>query len=261
MEQINYTLQIQIQAFVNGELQANRRAGLLAQAAEDSTIADELAFSQSLANALKNRELAAASAILSGIIAEEGFPPPPAPTNDTWWTAGKGWLLGSILIVMMGAGTFYGLTQYQTGRAARAYNQQLVQNTLLPLENVLLLAPANSVASDLLKRGMDAYDAAQYKTAAQALSTYCEQMPDPAARVYLGIAYLMDGHAKLAIGPLLEVSQAAELPVREAASWYLSLAYLAENEVALAKKTIMQLPPDGLFGPAALDLLAKLQKK
>ena len=258
MEQINYILQIQIQAFVNGELQANRRAGLLAQAAEDSTIAEELAFSKSLANALKNRELAAASAILSGVIAEEGFPPPPAPTNDAWWIAGKGWLLSTILIVLLGAGTFYGVTQYRT---ARAYNQQLVQNTLQPLENVLLLAPANSVASDLLKRGMDAYDAAQYTRAALALSTYCEQMPDPAARVYLGIAYLLDGHAKLAIGPLLEVSQAAELPVREAAGWYLSLAYLAENEVALAKKTLMQLPPDGLFGPAALDLLAKLQMK
>jgi hypothetical protein len=88
MEQINYILQIQIQAFVNGELQANRRAGLLAQAAEDSTIAEELAFSKSLANALKNRELAAASAILSGVIAEEGFPPPPAPTLPAPWSGG-----------------------------------------------------------------------------------------------------------------------------------------------------------------------------
>jgi hypothetical protein len=255
MENTNYPLQEKIQAFVNGDLDASGRRTLLEQSATEPATADELAFSQSLALALRHRDLAAASAVLSGVIAEEGFPPPP-PAGSAWarWS---GWALGAALLLTL---SLSGLWWAQREGWFLSASQQLSQAALQPLENVLYLPSTGQGLADL-QTGMAAYDAGQYPAAARSLAAYVQQRPDATAQVYLGVALLLQNQAQPAIQPLADAAQSPEPPVQEAALWYLSLAYLATDQTEAARQTLRLVPADGIFGENARALLQKMPAK
>lgn len=254
MENTNDPLQEKIQALVNGELDEKARNALLQQAQADPHVADELAFSQSLARALRHRELVAAGAVLSAVIAEEGFPPPVPPGTTTggrkWWV----WSSAAVLILSSLVGGYFwaenaGFFASQTQKISRA--------TLQPLENVLFLPNDGQALADLQK-GMAAYEAARYNEAARLLEGYLSRNPDNTARVYLGVSRLMAGQSKEAIPPLAVAAQSPEPPIQETALWYLALAYLENDNARTAVQALELISPDGIYGAQAGELLKKL---
>jgi predicted Zn-dependent protease len=258
MENVNYTLQENIQSLVNGELDEKTRHALLEQVQAEPKVADELAFSQSLARALRQPELAAASAMLSTIIGEEGFPPPAAPPSPTlthikgkWWI----WAGVAVFTVLSLVGGYF----WAGHTGLFASNTQKISGAVLqPLENVLFLPSSGQGIADL-QMGMAAYEAGRYAEAARLLDGYVSHNPDNSARVYLGVAYLFSGQSKQAIPPLADVAQSPEPPIREAALWYLALAYLENNNSRAAVQALEAIPPDGLYGSQAQELLKKLK--
>lgn len=255
MENTNDPLQKNIQALVNGELDENARNALLKQAQADPQVADELGFSQSLALALRHRELVAASSVLNAIITEEGFPPPGSPATVTggrkWWV----WASAAVLIMFTLVGGYFWA---ESAGLFASQPQKISRDALQPLENVLFMPNSGQALPDLQK-GMAAYEAAHYNEAAQLLEKYVHRNPDNAARVYLGISRLMAGQSKEAIQPLAEAAQSPVPPIQETALWYLALAYLENNNAHAAVQALESIPPDGLYGFQAQDLLKKIK--
>ncbi len=251
MENTNYSLQEKIQSFVTGDLDEAARRSLLDQSISDTDTADELAFGQSLARALKHSEITAAASILSTVIAAEGFPPPPSTTPSFW----PKWIGLSVVVIMIATAGYF---------LAESYNlfisesQKIGQSALSPLENVLYL-PVDGTGIKDLQTGMIAYDAGRYAEAARSLAAYTALRPDPTAKVYLGVSYLLAGKSEQAIAPLTEATTSPEPPVQEAAFWYLTLAYLAENQPDEARNTLRNIPIDGLFGEKARALGEQLK--
>lgn len=254
MENINDSLQENIQALINGELNEANREALLRQAQSVPEVADELAFSQSLARALHFRDTLTASAVLGAVIAEEGFPPPPAPTTFSgrkWWT----WLGTASLLAVLITGAYF--VAENAGFFA-SESQKISRAAVQPLENVLFLPTDGQGLTDL-QAGMAAYDARQYSEAARSLEVYLNRRPDNAARVYLGVAQLLSGRSADAIQPLSLAAQSQEPPIRESALWYLALAYLENDNPNAARQALESMPTDGIYGSQAQELLEKLK--
>jgi hypothetical protein len=250
MENTNYPLQEKIQSFVNGEAEAADRQALLQAAAADPETADELAFSRSLNRALQHRELLAAKASLGAIMDQEGFPPPSSAGGGSWWR----WGSAVVLVLSLALGSYFWAVSSDARTSA---SSQLAQQRMQALENVLYV-PQNNQSSPQLEAGMRAYDAKQYPEAARLLEQYTRSNPDNTARLYQGIAALLAQQSKEALAPLALAAQSSEPPVREAALWYLALAQLEQNKPGVARQTLLQLPPDGLYGPDAADLLKSI---
>jgi hypothetical protein len=255
MESTNYNLQNSIQSLVSGDLDAEEKKRLVEQARNNPEVADELAFGQSLALALRHRDTVAVSAMLSAIIAEEGFPPP-APTGTSGWAKWGGWVAGaSILIVsLLGLYTWADRSGYFASEA-----QKLSRQHLQHLENVFFIGntPQSPV---LLQQGMAAYDAKRYPEAAALLGQYLDTRPDNAARVYLGVSLLLSGQSDRATGALADAAQSEEPPIREAAQWHLALAYLENDQPEAAQSLLETIPTDGIYADQARALLEKIRQ-
>ncbi len=254
MENTNYPIQEKIHDLVQKKLDPAQVQELRNQAQQQPELADELRFSQNLALALRNKEMLAANAVLSQVIEEEGFPPanPPASGGTGW----KTWLMAAILALSVGTGVYFWTSApaAATATVTTTTTQELAQNALQPLENVLFVN-----TSGALKTAMQAYDAANYAQAIPLLADYTQNNPDFAALTYLGVARLLNGQAAQAIQPLADAQQSPEPPVQEAARWYLGLAYLATNRPDAAREVLSAIPPDGIFGPQAAQLLQNIQ--
>lgn len=254
MENTNYSLQENIQLLVNGELDEAPRRALLEQVQASPKVADELAFSQSLALALLHRDAVAAGVVIGAVIAEEGFPPPattPGFGKSKWWA----WTGAAALIVIMSIGGYF-LAESQG--LLSSGSQKLSRSVVRPLENVLFL-PTNGQGLADLQAGMAAYDAQRFAEAARSLEAYLSRRPDHAARVYLGVARLLSGQAKKAIQPLTDATQSQEPPIQEAAFWYLALAYLDNDNPHAARQALESIPVDGIYGLQSQELLEKLK--
>jgi hypothetical protein len=253
MENINYPLQESIQHYVNGELDDTKRRALLEKVGSEADTAEELAFSQSLALALRNRELVAASVLFGSVIAAEGFPPAASQLSRGLGKL-KSWIIGTALVALLSVVAYF--VAEQQGMFLTS-SQKISRSAMVPLDNVLYV-PADGSGLEDLQSGMAAYDAKDYKTAATALSKYSAKGGDNAARVYLGISRLLTGQEKQAIQPLALAAQSVEPPIQEAALWYLSLAYLANDQPDEAQHTLRLLPVDGIFGEQRQELLKKM---
>jgi hypothetical protein len=249
MENTNYPLQENIQALVNGELDAASRKKMLEEAQQLPGFEEELAFSQSLARALKHQEMVEARVILNNIIQEEGFPAT-APTPRVHW---RFWMTTVLLSCVITGAFFWASSQGYFLSDAQKLSRQSIQ----PLDNVLYL-PQSGAEIATLKEGMAAYDAGDYPRAAKQLAAYNKLRPDNTALLYQGIAHLLAHTADAAIDPLTRAATSPEPPVKEAALWYLALAQLEKNEWDAARSTLSAIPADGIFGADAQELLKKI---
>jgi hypothetical protein len=257
MEHINYPLQEKIQAFVNGDMDQSVRKSFLYETAGDKEAQEELAFSKSLSRALQNREMLAAAVIISQVVAEEGFPPPSAPASTASGTSK--WVVGLGAAVLLTIASWVGYEWADRAGFFLTTAQELAVSTLSPLENVLYL-PTQGAGLEALQMGMAAYDAGKYESAAQSLTTYLNTRAEPSVQVYLGVSLLLTDRPSEAVRPLADASLSPEPPVQEAACWYLSLAYLAQDKPDAARQSLNRIPTDGIFGAKAAALLQQLPK-
>jgi Tfp pilus assembly protein PilF len=136
-------------------------------------------------------------------------------------------------------------------------SQKLSRATVQKLENVLFLPNTGNDLADL-QSGMAAYDAGNYTAAARSLEAYVSRRGDNAARVYLGVSRLLSGQAEAAVAPLADAAQSPEPPVREAALWYLALAYLENDNPRAARQALEMMPDGGIYHERAKALLEKI---
>jgi hypothetical protein len=249
MENTNYSLQEKIQTLVNGEANAEavrEMAGLLDL---ETSVKEELQFSESLARALKHADMVAAAMVIRQVVQEEGFPPPSSPPPHKGFPV-KYWIFGILGLSLLLAGSLWIFNPSSNGR-------DVARQSLYPMENVLFI-PENGSGLAELKAGMQNYDAGQYAAAVVHLENYISQNPDGSARIYLGIALLMDGRAEKAIPLLLAGAQSPEPPIQDAAAWYLSLAYLETGNQSSALQILHQIPAESIYAAQAARLLEQL---
>jgi len=148
------------------------------------------------------------------------------------------------------------MTNRQTLSPSR--EQQLSRQWLEPMENVLFV-PENQPGLDALKKGMAAYDAADFKQASQQLESYLALQPDHPARIYLGVAQLINRDAANAVATLAIATRSPEPPVMEAAYWYLALAWLEQGNPEAAKEALQQIPAGSDYAERAAGLLEQIK--
>ncbi len=255
MENTNYELQNNLQSLVTKQLGTDASRALAEQAKSSPEVADELAFSQSLALALRNRDMVAASLVIKGVIETEGLPPTEQTPTSTPGNRQWGLWLGSIALVLGLSVGGYFMAENQGWFLSTT--ERLAHDVAQPLENVLYLPQTGNGLADL-QAGMAHYDAGRYAEAAEVLERYQSNQPDAAVGVYLGVARLLSGQPRTAIQPLADAANAVEPPVAEAANWYLALAYLANNQPNPAREALLRLPTDGIFAQQAALLLNKI---
>jgi hypothetical protein len=254
MEHINYPLQ-KIQAYVSGDMNESARKAFLGETSRDTEAQEELAFSKSLSRALKNRDMVAASVIISQIVAEEGFPPPSPPAAAI--PSNRKWMLGLGAVALL---TIASWLSYQWAAQIGFFQtdaQALAASTLRPLENVLYLPTQGAGLADL-ELGMSAYDEGKYEMAAKSLATYLSKRNEPSVQVYLGVSLLFNDSPSEAVRPLADATMSPEPPIQEAACWYLALAYLAQDKPEAARQALIRIPDVGIFGKDAQALLNQL---
>lgn len=247
----DYDLQEQLRQYAAGELPASDREALQARVSQSAEAAQEAQFSIRLAGALRYREQLQVGALVGNIINEEGLPPKGAAGEGGSWRAfirHRGWWLGIALAGIIGLALLAGNFLQQAPPA------QWRETFLQPLENVLYTDDETATHWSL-RAGMDAYDAHNYAEAATQLSAHYGQSKDPNVGLFLGVAYLMERRSEDAIAVLSPVWEAQQGPAREAAQWYLALAFLDNHEVNKARTLLKSLPPDGMYFEQAQALL------
>lgn len=144
------------------------------------------------------------------------------------------------LLLIIGGGGW--LTQYWM---AGPTPSQLADQSFQPFPNYLVENYRNRgkpTHPELLRNGMDAYEAASFPKA----RTYLEQavsqeMALPVSRFYLGNTYLALNKPQKAIKQLTTVKGAIEKQYRYPNLWYLSLAYLQADQPEKAKPLLQKL--------------------
>ena len=254
MDNINYPLQEKIRAVVNGEADPETISALQQLIRDNPDAADELHFSKSLATALQHPDMVAAGIVIRDVIDSEGFPPPASGfSSSRWWKPGL-WA-GALLLCGLIA-TVAILNNRQA--FSPGHEQQLSRQWLEPMENVLFV-PQNQPGLEALQNGMAAYDAADFKRASQQLELYLAIQPDHPARIYLGIAQLLNRDAGNAANTLAAATRSPEPPVVEAAYWYLALAWLEQGNPEAARESLQQIPAGSDYAERAAGLLKQIK--
>jgi hypothetical protein len=251
MEQMEW--QEKLRTLSAGELTPDEAANVLREAAESETKQAELQFSQKLTTVLKERDLFEVKGIVAGLILEEGLP---AVQPSSWLgKLGLNWILSLSLFLLLGTGVFL------VGKRMAWWAvdpQALAQQYLQPMENVIYLEDNEAPAIEDLRLGMAAYDQQSFRKAAKYLTSYCAQVQDGNAGLFLAICHLMEGEADQAT-PILLYGLQKPGPIQEASRWYLALAYLQKADTQAAINTLEAIPDSSIYGSEAQELLESLR--
>ncbi len=250
MEKRELYLQEQLHAFLIGELSEHQRQSFLKEVSSDPEMADELAFSQSLIRVLRHPETASVALTIKHVIEQEGFPPP--VEQVPFWKSPWSWVGGLLLLGMFAMGIYITVVQKEWPLSP---SQRLARAAIRPLENVFFL---EHDSLQVLQKAMEAYDAGQYARASRLLEAYLKDNNDSAARLFLGVCYLLDQRPEQAISTLATAAQSQEVPVQEAALWYLALAYLENNQPVMAKQILEAISVESIYREEAKALLEKM---
>lgn len=253
----DFNFQEQLRRYAVGELSPSEREALESALKQSPEAAAEAGFSLRLADALQHREQLQVSALVGGIIAEEGLPPVDPSGSAGWLSVSKNfkWLLGVAAVLVMG------LAVYQLAGAYLSPPvpvQQLTEDYLQPLENVLYTEDETIVNWEL-KAGMEAYDAGDYAAAADRLAPYYEAAGDPNAGLFLGVTLLMNKQAAQALPVLSEAAGALQGPGREAAQWYMAMAWLQKGQAPKARRVLRAIPEQSIYYAQAQSLLGEIK--
>jgi len=251
MEQMEW--QEKLRTLSAGELTLDEAANVLREAAESETKKAELQFSQKLTTVLKERDLFEVKGIVAGLILEEGLP---AVQPSSWLgKRGLNWILSLSIFLLLGTGVFW------VGKRMAWWAvdpQALAQQYLQPMENVIYLEDNEAPAIEDLRLGMAAYDQQSFRKAAKYLTSYCAQVQDGNAGLFLAICHLMEGEADQAT-PILLYGLQKPGPIQEASRWYLALAYLQKADTQAAINTLEAIPDSSIYGSEAQELLESLR--
>lgn len=247
--------QEKIRLLVSGYLAAEERATLLRQAQSDPELADEIEFSRGLALALQQPELVAASALIAQTIRQEGFPPPLPPKSAAPGSAVWPWLLGIFGAALLTGGLFWaGIFDLFDSREER-----IARSFMEPLENVLYTPESRNDLSDL-KTGLAAYEQGRYREAIPHFERRMRHQPDNTIRLYLATSYLLAEQPEKAIEPLEIAANSQEMPIREAALWYLALTHLKLKDLAAARAALLRLEPSAFYNDQIQQLKSQLER-
>jgi tetratricopeptide (TPR) repeat protein len=102
-------------------------------------------------------------------------------------------------------------------------------------------ASEGSVSGDLRERAFALYEAGAYEQALEAFSSI--DTADPVTTLYQGISHLGAKQARKAAHHLQRTAEQLEpdSPIARAATWYLALSYLADEQIDLAKQKLEEL--------------------
>lgn len=247
----NFEIEEKLKDLASGELSSKELSLLLKEAAQSKGLAEDIVFSQKLSMALRHKELLEVNNIIKSTIMNTPLPTLVVDGNRNIWALMIGFVLVSVLSV--GVYTVGNQQDWWLSQEQRLFNQYFQ-----PMENIIFMDGSDSFVADNLEQGMEAYDNKDYKDAIKKLYAYYELTKDANAGLFLGVSYLLDNQNELAISTLSSIISRLEPVGQEAASWYLSLAYLKNGDKVKSKKILEDLPNNGLYESQREELLKKL---
>jgi tetratricopeptide (TPR) repeat protein len=248
----DHLFQTQLRAKIAGELKGEALEELNKAIATSPEAADEARFSGKLSQALRHEDKLQMNTLIGAIITSEGLPPTP-PKSGPWGSA-LGWLLGLALLSVSGV---IGYNAWFAGQLKSP--AQLYERHFSPLENIIV-TPENTGGLAGLDSGMEAYDRGDYAQASALLGNYYQQIGDPNAGLFLGVALLQQGNHKDALVPLQNSMRNLQPPALDACRWYLALALLKDDNPALARNVLRGIPEESVYGEQSKQLLVDMEK-
>ncbi len=253
--QNDYSIQEQIQKYLNGELNESEQASLRDQLKADSTLAEDFNFSKDLKALLDHEEVMEVKSLLIAASKEvdiqpdyEGLDQLEGPSRGGWFKPGIA--LGIVVLLSI----VVGLLVARFGGGEQQRYLDIASSFTEPME---ILVVTNQ-ADGMLYEGMRAYKEGDYQTAKSRLGEYLKNKADERAQLYLGIAQVLSNDGAEATITLQPLSSSSNPLFKSAASWYLSLAYIQTGKMEKAKKLLQSLENDSEYGNRAAQLLIRL---
>ncbi len=147
----------------------------------------------------------------------------------------------------------------QTSRKPDNPYQQFISFEKAPYRPVR--AAQTTEAHDLFQRGMEAYQANNFKTAIANLNKATNLKPNEGKWwIYLGVSYHLDKQADLAIGSLQVADSLTTSTLKQRSRWYLAQAYLVSGDISNAVPLLEELVENKReYATEADELLMKIK--
>jgi hypothetical protein len=245
-----------IEAYLNQELSPADRQSFEREIAADDTLRQDLAIHERfrlglrglaierrvrLAHERYTETLAAARPDIARPGTSEQQPTPFSAVH-TGGSTYRRWAAAASLVAVMGLGLY--AYQRQSGHVELAYAGQSLNQSADQLTKGL---PANLTPTDraTLLEAIRHYKAGQYDAVVEQLKIPAADQPTEAYRQYfLGLTYLTDKHPTEAILPLQQAVSTSSGTLRQKADWFLALAYVSNQQPALAKPILTRIGQD-----------------
>lgn len=252
--------QIEIQAYLNGELMGQALADFEKTLKTNQKVAREVAFFKKLQTTMQQADALEKSAIIAQIrattlikpdldIESEYIVPQNALNSNVRW-----WALGGVILALIGFAVWQYHSIYTTkNKATTIAHQILIGNS--PFENVI---STSSNDTSLLAQAMRLYDIQQFQEAIPLLEKYQKRVSgDEFARLYLSICYLMTEQSDKAIASIQILIVSKDTDVATTSKWHLALAYLQKGQFKEAQPLLIELQNNVRFGNLAKEALNK----
>ena len=168
-----------------------------------------------------------------------------------WWITG---IAAGFLLFLMAAGWWYGNLYYS--------NDALLETHFAAYPSPGNLKGEPTAPANTFQKAMQQYDQGNFANAAALFHAVDpSDVLFPQGQFYAGIAHLAVNDSRSAIGSLLIAADFAPDDLKEAAKWYLSLAYLANGQEDIAKRTLEELAEtsNDIYGEKAGQVLNDLK--
>jgi tetratricopeptide (TPR) repeat protein len=245
-------LQEKFQAYLDGTLLPEEKIAFEAQINASEPLKEELNKFRQLRILHKNESLLQAKSVLGKVMDEVHIEPNYGNYAAYFKETGankaiKYWASGIFAILLIAGAMLF----FQNKQLTKQLHN-LANTNLAPMENLIGFANEDKSITAL---GMKAYDKKEYKTAIDLLQKAITESPDDGTlRLYLAISYLMleqNTAAKVLLSPLTNVESLSTIP----AKWYLALCLLKEGEKTEARKILLNLKSDKVYGVQAEGIL------
>ena len=253
---INDTLDLKIERYLNSELSEVEAKSFEEQLATNKVLLEEVQFRRNFRFVVKHQQTIQFQAKLKDIAAATPITPDMsfnAARFGKWWQV-IGITIGVVVIGIIG---FQVAPRFAPKSAQEKAIDILLETNLQPFQNKIDLSDDDTSP---LALGLRAYEQQDYTTAILYLSQYVNQNAfDVQPQFYLGLAYLFNNQTNNAMPYFKNVVNDDLLGIH--AQWYLGLGQLKSEAVEVAKETLKGLQNTDDYKEQIKNILEELDRE
>ncbi|MEO1448129.1 MAG: tetratricopeptide repeat protein [Bacteroidota bacterium] len=228
----------QVEAYLDGELDAEARTRFEAALQQDSELAAEVALAEDTRRLLVFATQQEYKEKLRAIDADMEAKTTPV-VRPLWQRSWAQAAAAAVLLLIISS-----VLLFRGGPSSQA----LAQDSFTPYMDMISYKGSPAIDEDsLLLQAMYAYNTQDYKTALQGFEQILQTNPTQvSARFYQAQSYLALNQPLPALAVLQKLPQ--DGPLAEATQWYMALAYLMQDDQANAKQLFAEMAQDPNHG-------------